>query len=68
MMRQLQIIKGIGFCRYPLDASLMGLDMIHGPKAKNGGAAPRQILDVQLFRWFPLISDEFELGPVSLGR
>jgi hypothetical protein len=27
-----------------------GLDMIHGPKAKNGGAAPRQIMYVQLFR------------------
>jgi hypothetical protein len=25
------------------------LHTIHGPKAKNGGAAPRQILDVQLF-------------------
>jgi hypothetical protein len=23
-----------------------GLDTIHGPKAKNGGAAPRHILDV----------------------
>jgi hypothetical protein len=22
---------------------------MHGPKAKNGGAAPRQILDIQLF-------------------
>jgi hypothetical protein len=27
-----------------------GLDTIHGPKAKNGGTTPRQILDVQLFR------------------
>jgi hypothetical protein len=26
-----------------------GLDTIHGTKAKNGGAAPKQILDVQLF-------------------
>jgi hypothetical protein len=26
-----------------------GLHTIHGPKAKNGSAAPRQILDVQLF-------------------
>jgi hypothetical protein len=26
-----------------------GLDMIHSPKAKSGGATLRQILDVQLF-------------------
>jgi hypothetical protein len=26
-----------------------GLDTIHGPKAKNSGAAARQILDIQLF-------------------
>jgi hypothetical protein len=26
-----------------------GLDTIHGPKLKNGGATPRQILDLQLF-------------------
>jgi hypothetical protein len=24
-----------------------GLDMIQGPKAKNGGTTPRQILDVK---------------------
>jgi hypothetical protein len=27
-----------------------GLDMIHNPKAKNGSATTRQILDVKLFR------------------
>jgi hypothetical protein len=26
-----------------------GLGTIHGPKARNGGTASRQILDVQLF-------------------
>jgi hypothetical protein len=35
------------------------LDMIHGPKDKNGGQAPRQILYIQLFQWSPLILDEF---------
>jgi hypothetical protein len=46
MVRWLLIIKGIGMYMYPLDATLMGLDTIHGPKVKNGGVAPRQILDV----------------------
>jgi hypothetical protein len=27
----------------------IGFDNIHGPKAKNGSAAPRHILDVKLF-------------------
>jgi hypothetical protein len=40
-MWKLLIIKGLGMWKYPLDATLMGLDMIHGPKAKNDGAAPR---------------------------
>jgi hypothetical protein len=44
-----------------------GLDTIHGPKAKNGGAAQRQILDVQLIRRFPLISVEFRHGTSSIG-
>jgi hypothetical protein len=67
MMRQL-IIKGLGMCKYPLNATLMGLDMIHGPKAKNGGVAPRQILDVQLFQRFPLIPDEFGHETNTIGN
>jgi hypothetical protein len=43
----------------PLGCNPNGLDMIHGPKVKNSGAAPRHILDVQLFWWFPFIPDEF---------
>jgi hypothetical protein len=49
MVRQLLIIKGLGTYKYPLDATLMGLDTIHGPMPKNSGVTPRQILDAQLF-------------------
>jgi hypothetical protein len=35
------------------------LETIHGPKAKNGCVAPRQILNVQLLRQSPLIPDAF---------
>jgi hypothetical protein len=45
-----------------------GLDTMHGPKAKKGGAAPRQILDVQLFRRFLLIPDEFRHSTSSIGK
>jgi hypothetical protein len=45
-----------------------GLDMIHGPKAKNGGAASRQILYVQLFQRSLFIPNEFGHGPVPLER
>jgi hypothetical protein len=45
-----------------------GLDMIHGPKAKNGDATPRQILDVQLFRRSPLTPDEFGHGTSSIEK
>jgi hypothetical protein len=45
-----------------------GLDTIHGLKIKNGSAAPRQILDIQLFQWFPLIADEFRYGTSSIGK
>jgi hypothetical protein len=68
MVWQLLIIKGLGMYRYPLYAPLMGLDTIHGPKAKNGSAALRQILDIQLFRWSPLISDEFGHETCSIGN
>jgi hypothetical protein len=44
MVWRLLIIEGLGAYMYPLDATLMGLDTINGPKAKNGGATPRQIL------------------------
>jgi hypothetical protein len=49
MVQRLLIIKGLGTCKYPFGSNPNGLDTIHAPKAKNGGAAPRQILDVQLF-------------------
>jgi hypothetical protein len=45
-----------------------GLHTIHGPKAKNGGAAPRQIEDVQLFQLFLLIPDDFGHGTSSIGN
>jgi hypothetical protein len=44
-----------------------GLDTIHDPKAKNGGVAQRQILDVQLLQWFLLILDEFGYGTSSIN-
>jgi hypothetical protein len=44
-----------------------GLHTIHSPKAKNGGATRRQILDVQLFRWFSLIPDDFGYVTSSIG-
>jgi hypothetical protein len=34
----------------PLGCNRNQLDQIHDPKAKHGGAATRQILDVRLFR------------------
>jgi hypothetical protein len=51
----------------PPGCNLNGLDMIHGPKAKNGGVAPRQILDVQLFQRSLLILKEFGHGTNSIG-
>jgi hypothetical protein len=47
-MQWLLIIKGMEMFKYPQDATLMGLDTIHSPKAKNGSAALRQILDVHV--------------------
>jgi hypothetical protein len=49
MVWWLLIIKVLGAYKYPLDTTIMGLDTIHDPNAKNGGATPRQILDIQLF-------------------
>jgi hypothetical protein len=51
--------KGSRDVQVPPGRNPNGLDMIHGPKAKNGGAATKQILDVQLFRRSPLNLDEF---------
>jgi hypothetical protein len=45
-----------------------GLDMIHSPKAKNGGAAPRQIVDIKLFQRIPLISDDLRHGTGSIRK
>jgi hypothetical protein len=53
-------------CKYAPRCNPDGLDMIHGPKAKNG-SGPRQILDVQFFERSLLISDEFGHGTSSIG-
>jgi hypothetical protein len=45
-----------------------GLDTIHDPNVKNGDTTLRQIMDVQLFRRFLLISDEFRDGTSSVGK
>jgi hypothetical protein len=45
-----------------------GIDMIHSPKAKNGGAAPRQILNIELFQRSLLILDEFGHETNSIGK
>jgi hypothetical protein len=42
--------------------------MIHGLKAKNGGAVLGQILDVQLIKRLPSISDAFGHGTSSIGK
>jgi hypothetical protein len=38
--------KGFGDVQVNLGRNPNGLDTIHGPKAQNSSAAPRQILDV----------------------
>jgi hypothetical protein len=48
--------------------NLNGLDTIHDPNAKKGVAAPRQILEVQLFRQSPLIFDVFGHGTNSIKK
>ena len=59
MVQPLLIIKGLGTSKDPLDATLMGSHEIHGPKAKDGGAAPGQVLDVNLSPQLPLAQEEF---------
>jgi hypothetical protein len=59
--------KGSWDVQVPSGCNLNELDTIHGPKAKNNGTAPRQILDIQLFHRFPLIPDEFGHGTSSIG-
>jgi hypothetical protein len=68
MVWWLLIVKGLGMCMYPLDATLTNLDTIHGPKPTNGGATQRQIPYIQLFRRLPLITDEFGHGTNSIGK
>jgi hypothetical protein len=41
--------KGSRDVQVPPGCNPNGLDTIHDPKAKNGSATPRQILDIQLF-------------------
>ena len=48
--------------------TLMGSHEIQGPKAKNGDAAPGQILDLYLFRRFPLTPVEFGHETGSIGK
>jgi hypothetical protein len=50
----------------PSGCNTNGLDTIHNANARIGIAAPRQILDVQLFRWSPFIPDEFGDGISSI--
>ena len=59
MVQPLLIIKGLGTSKDPLDATLMGSHKIHGPKAKDGGAASGQVLDVKLSRQFLVTQEEF---------
>ena len=68
MVRRLLIIRGLGTCKDPLDATLMGSHEIHGPEAKDGGAAPGQFLDVKLSRQFPTTHNEFRHGIRSVGK
>jgi hypothetical protein len=58
--------KGSRDLQVPPRCNPDGLDTIHIPKVKNGGAAPGQILDVQLFQRFPLILDGFVHGISSI--
>jgi hypothetical protein len=60
--------KGFRDVHVPPGRNPNGLDMIHDPKAKNGGATPRQILDVQLFQCPPLILNKFGHGISSIGN
>jgi hypothetical protein len=59
--------KGYSDVQVPPGCNPNGLDTIHGPKAKNDGATARQILDVQFFRCFLFIPDEFGHGTSSIG-
>jgi hypothetical protein len=45
-----------------------GLQTKHSPKAKKGGATLKQILDVQLFRRFQSIPDDFGHGTSSIKK
>ena len=59
MVQRLLIIRGLGTSKDTLDATLMGSHKIHGPKAKDGGAAPGQVLDVKLSQQLLLTQEEF---------
>jgi hypothetical protein len=52
----------------PHECNPNGLHTIHGPKAKNGGTAPRQILNIQLFQRSSLIPDKFVHGASSIRK
>ena len=51
-----------------LDAPLVGSHEIQGPKAKDGGAAPGQFLEVDLFDLFPTTQDEFGNETRAIGK
>ena len=68
MVRWRLLMKTLRSCKGSLDAPLMGSREIQGPKAKNGGAAPGQILDLYLFRRFPLTLVEFGCETRSIGK
>ena len=52
----------------PLDATLMDSKKIQGPKAQDGGATPKQFLEVDLFELFPLTPDEFDYETDAIGK
>jgi hypothetical protein len=60
--------KGSRDVQVPHGCNPNGLDTIHSSKAKNGGATPRQILDIQLFQRFLLIPGEFGHVTSSIGK
>jgi len=55
------VYKGLRVVTTPRHAPLTGLTTIHGPRNKNGDAAPKQILDTDLFRCFQITQKD--LGP-----
>jgi hypothetical protein len=62
-------IKCLGMCKTPGHTlNLNGLQYdTRTNSPKDGDAAPRQILDVQLIQWFPLTQASFGHGSSAIG-